>query len=414
MSKYSEQVSGVSTEVVRRRFVLTKTSINVGLVALLFFTSSGAFFRFGAMTGLIWTAATALACYWFLSTPRLMSRLLAEHWLILLLPLFAILSTAWSGNKSVTLQDGVQLLFTTIISLRIVTTLDTRQIMIALMLGMVGPTALSVLNLISGFLPPVYELNGALLGIFTQKNIFAKAVFWGSFAVMALCLMNRRPMVGIVFMVATFPLTVLALSKTGQIGYGFIVLLLVLSALRRLSITTRILLPAMCVLTFAALALIYIATGGSLFAEILALLGKNSTLTGRTVIWALGFQVWQDNMLVGIGMDTFWTSPTYANQVAFISANVEDGVEGFHNAYVEILVAMGSIGGVYFIGMIGTKWIMLMRAYLATRSLNVAIWLAVLTAVAALGMFEDSFFRPRSGHMMFAIMSFAYAKRLGR
>lgn len=412
MSDYSGPASSLPPERVKRHFAMSMTSINIGLVVVLFFTANGAVNRFGAVTGLVWTAASALSLFWFLRSPRLMSTLLAQHWAILLLPFFAILSTAWSEAPAETALVGVQMLFTTVISLRIVAVLSTRQIMIAMMIALGTATAASVLNLAVGFLPPVYEVNGAFLGIFTQKNSLAKAVFWFAFATTAVSLIYRRPSIGILCTLATFPLTIIALSRTGQIGYAFILILLVLAAMRQIPIQSRILLPVLFGLTFAGLALAYVATGGALFADFLVLMGKNPTLTGRTVIWGLGLSVWQENMLVGIGLNSFWTSPTYADAVAFISSNVDDGLHGFHNVYVEYLVAVGIIGAGYLAGLMVQAWVRLLRAYLTTRSLEAAIWLAILTALIVFGGFEDSFSKPRSAHLMLAIMAFAKAKRV--
>lgn len=396
------------------RFAISMTSVNIGLVVILLLAANGALYRFGAATGIIWTAATAICMFWFIRSPRAMSNLLAQHWALLLLPLFAILSTVWSGARTYTFYDSVQMLFTAIISLRIVNVLTTRQLMIALMISMGGATILSVANMLTGALQPVYEVNHALLGIFTQKNNFAKAVFWGAFAVTALSLMYRRPIIGIVVSVATFPLTIMALSKTGQLGYGFILLLLLLAGMRRLPIRTRIMLPALIGLTLAAVTTAYVATGGAPIADFLTLMGKSPTLTGRTVIWGLGISVWSENMLVGIGLSAFWNSPAYADAVNFIAANVDDGLHGFHNVYVEYLVAFGIIGGGYVMGMLAFTWARLLRAYLVTRSLDVAIWLAIMTALIVFGGFEDSFSKARSGHLMLAFMAISYAQTIAR
>lgn len=414
MIDYSGPASSLPPERIKRHFAVSMDSIIIGLLVVLFFTANGAVNRFGAVTGLVWMAATALSLVWFLRSPRLMSNLLSQHWAIMLLPLFAILSTVWSVSPAETALVGVQMLFTTVISLRIVTVLSTRQIMIALMIALGVATIASVLNLVVGFLPPVYEVNGAFLGIFTQKNALAKAVFWFAFATTAVSLMYRRPLIGIFCTLVTFPLTIIALSRTGQIGYIFVLILLMLAAMRQLPVQSRILLPVLFGLTFAGLAFVYVATGGALIADFLVLMGKNPTLTGRTVIWGLGLSVWQDNFLVGIGLNSFWSSPAYADAVAFIANNVDDGLHGFHNVYVEYLVAIGIIGAGYLVGLMVLAWVRLLRAYLTTRSLEAAIWLAILTGLIVFGGFEDSFSKPRSSHFMLAIMAFSVARRFTR
>lgn len=412
MTDYHPPLSTMPPERVRRRFALSMDSIKIGLLVVLFFTANGAFFRFGALTGLVWTTATALALFWFLRSPRLMSQMLAQHWVIMVLPIFAMLSTIWSAAPAASALDGFQMLFTTIISLRIVETLTTRQIMIAMMIALGGATAASVLNLAIGFSPPVYEVNGAFLGIFTQKNNLAKAVFWFAFATTAISLIYRRPLIGLITTGLTFPLTLIAASKTGQIGYAFILILLILAGLRRMSIQYRILIPALLVLTLSGLAFVYIATGGALVGDFLVLMGKNPTLTGRTVIWGVGLVVWRENMLVGIGLNSFWTSPEFSDAVAFIANNVDDGIRGFHNVYVEYLVALGIFGAGYLIFLLGLAFVRLWRDYLTTRSMDTAIWLSIIMTLIVFGGFEDSFSKPRSSNLMLAIMAFSYARRV--
>jgi exopolysaccharide production protein ExoQ len=414
VSDFSAPRSTIRNGRVVRRFAIPLSSVNIGMVVILLLAANGALYRFGAATGIVWSLATAICVLWFLRSPRMMSNLLARHWALLLLPLFAILSTVWSGARAFTLFDSVQMLFTAIISLRIVQVFSTRQLMIALLISLGGATILSVLNMLSGALQPVYEVNGALLGIFTQKNNFAKAVFWGAFAATALSLMHGKPLIGVIVSALTFPLTLMALSKTGQLGYGFILLLLLLAAMRQLPIRTRIMLPLLLGTTFFSLIAVYVATGGAPIGDFLMLMGKSPTLTGRTVIWGLGIEVWRENILVGIGLNTFWNSPAYADAVNFIAANVDDGLHGFHNVYVEYLVAFGIIGGGYTIGLLVFAWGRLLRAYLLTRSLDLAVWLAIMSALIVFGGFEDSFSKPRSGHLMLAFMAISYAQTTAR
>ena len=409
--KYS-QLMAKPPDLRGRRIVISMSSIRIVFLAVLLFAANGALNRFGAANGLVWMTASVVAIVWFIQKPRLMSSLLAQNWAILILPLYAIASTVWSASPSVTANDGVQMLFTTIISLRIIDALKTRQIMTAMMIALGTATAASLLNLGIGFLHPVYELNGAFLGIFSQKNNFAKAVFWFAFATTAISLIDRRPLIGILCTLLTFPLTLVALSRTGQVGYIFIVILLLLAALRHLSIQSRIVLPVVLALALLGSAIAYALTGGALIGDFLILMGKNPTLTGRTVIWGLGLSVWQDNILVGIGLNAFWTSPLYADAVAYISSNVDDGLHGFHNVYVEFLVAFGVIGAGYLVWLMILAWIRLVRAFVTTRSLEIAIWLSILSALFVFGGFEDSFSKPRSGHFMLAVMVFSYARKV--
>jgi O-antigen ligase len=73
---------------------------------------------------------------------------------------------------------------------------------------------------------------------------------------------------------------------------------------------------------------------------LLRLLGRNSTLTGRTDIWkaVLSFQT---NPLIGTGFDSFWLGSRIqgvANKIGY------SGITEAHNGYLEIYINVGWIG----------------------------------------------------------------------
>jgi len=394
------------------RLAIPATSVGIALTAGIFFLANGGLYRFPGPNGALWLLATAMVGFWFLRSPLGMARMLLGFWPAMLFPLIALLSALWSSAPGATLGEAVQLLVTILICLRIGSVLTTKATMLALALAMTLGVVATVANIATGFLPPVYEVNGALLGIFPQKTVVARIVFLAAFAIVALGLLHRRPLPAIIIAAGMFPLVSMAKSVTGEIGYLFIGLLVGLFALRNLPIGARVLLPVLALLTLAALTLIYVATGGALLADLLALAGKNSTLTGRTLLWDIGLGIAGDSPLVGIGYEAFWTSPTYALAVSEIYATVDDGLHGFHNAYIEAYVATGLIGLAALVWMQVLAWTRLLRVWLVTRSVQAAIWLALLTAICLLAVIDDTLLKPRSGFMMLTIIAYVWSVRL--
>jgi O-antigen ligase len=93
-------------------------------------------------------------------------------------------------------------------------------------------------------------------------------------------------------------------------------------------------------------------------------LGTVSTLTGRTNLWALGFERWQESPWFGAGSGVFLdiaerTGQEWAGQA--------------HNAYVSALAEHGIVGLLAVIGYLGALGAVALRHARATRNASVAL-----------------------------------------
>lgn len=80
-------------------------------------------------------------------------------------------------------------------------------------------------------------------------------------------------------------------------------------------------------------------------AEILHALGKNPTLTGRTVLWAEGLRIGMDAPLLGHGYAAFWvTGQPDAERLAAMFGIPGAGRFHFHSMFVQAFVDLGLIG----------------------------------------------------------------------
>jgi exopolysaccharide production protein ExoQ len=102
--------------------------------------------------------------------------------------------------------------------------------------------------------------------------------------------------------------------------------------------------------TFIVVGGIVLLSLGSLIAvtfhdELLALVGKDATLTGRTELWFYASRVISTNSVLGVGYDAFWVP---GHEMAEFLWHLEHEQSGagfsFHNLYYEVAVELGAPG----------------------------------------------------------------------
>ncbi len=74
-------------------------------------------------------------------------------------------------------------------------------------------------------------------------------------------------------------------------------------------------------------------------------IGKSSTLTGRTYLWAMGLKAAVQHPLLGYGYESFWVHGRPMAEQLWYQFSIESRAGfHFHNALVETLVEMGAVG----------------------------------------------------------------------
>jgi len=199
-------------------------------------------------------------------------------------------------------------------------------------------------------------------------------------------------------------------SVTGQIAFVFVFLFFVLLSLRQLTANVKWLLLILILMGTFSIIVVYNATGGSAQDALLEGAGKNSTLTGRTILWAISGEVASTSQIVGIGFEGFWFNPRFTTLISFIHANIDEDITGFHNAYVEAYVGLGIVGVSIFITTLAVTLVRLIRIYAHQPSITSAFWLSALLAVMSLGLLDDSFFKLHSLHYWIAVTAIVKAK----
>lgn len=123
-------------------------------------------------------------------------------------------------------------------------------------------------------------------------------------------------------------------------------------------------------------------------------LGTVTTLTGRTDLWALGLERWQESPWLGAGSGVFRNIAAQTGQEWAAQA---------HNAYVEALAEHGVLGLIAVLAYLGAIGAVALRNAQATRNASVALFAALLVRT----MTETPLLR--LGYEEFTIVALAFA-----
>jgi O-antigen ligase len=113
--------------------------------------------------------------------------------------------------------------------------------------------------------------------------------------------------------------------------------------IKRYDLTSR----AIIVLISVVLSIVIITASVMFGAEILALLGRDTTLTGRTDIWQAVWQSILKRPMLGYGFAGFWIG--MKGEAINVIASVLWDVPHAHNGFLEIMLQLGVIGMAIFI-----------------------------------------------------------------
>jgi exopolysaccharide production protein ExoQ len=303
--------------------------------------ASGAVFLI-IQNGIFLVTLGLLALRW----PRYL-KLMTKPRLIWLYTLLVLASCLWTNDAIMTLRRSLLLLATTLFGFYMAGRFTIRQQMLLL------ASALSFsgfMHLTFGILFPAYAQHvmyfaGAWRGLMTHKNSLAQL---SVFSVMMLQLVlpfqyRHRPWLWAALVVNVL-LVFLSTSKT---GLALMILLSLLLPLLR-SLRAKRLETQLAVMTgFLTIATAAIAIVTNL-EPILAAMGRNATLTGRTGLWEVLLYKISLRPWLGYGYRAFWEGGMDGEAVdVWYSQNFI--VATAHNGFLEILLEVGLVGLVLFL-----------------------------------------------------------------
>jgi exopolysaccharide production protein ExoQ len=116
--------------------------------------------------------------------------------------------------------------------------------------------------------------------------------------------------------------------------------------------------------------------------EFLGALGKDTTLTNRTIIWEAGIRAAQERPWFGLGFDGFWRDSTGAAQTLNELDSKPFGTKlSFHNSYIEVWVALGYVGLTSFIVAISWSYLTTIIGWFKSQGMASSFFLTISTII---------------------------------
>jgi len=256
----------------------------------------------------------------------------------------AVVSAIWSQDPMITMRRAIPFLLSTLFALYFASRFDLDEQLSILWITMI---ALSVATVLISVLVPSYGLDVSpghthdWRGVFTQKNACGRAM---AFAI-AITLAKGRVNLPRAFSLLLF-LFVLAMSGSRSfwlVGLSVFVLAALLAFLKRYDLVSRAVIISIAVL----LGVVTLALGVIFASDILALLGRDATLTGRSDIWREVWRAILKRPLLGYGFSAFWIG--LKGEAFNVITMLGFVVLHAHNGFLEIMLELGGTGLAIFV-----------------------------------------------------------------
>ena len=319
------------------------------------------------------------------------------------LPAYCALSAVWADAMGPAFKHGILLALTMSIAGFMAARLDRRQFVVALL---VSQGALAVASLLFGVNSWSGGLDGgwAYVGIFPQKNVAGQRMMLLTLAALAVLLAPGYRLRWRLAAAAVLPLALSLLIRSTS-ATAIVLLAVAGSALLfaafiwRPATLVRGLRPAVAFGGVAALALGALILANVLRIDspdaLLAALGKDGTLTGRTDIWAVGWHVLREHPLLGVGAGNFWFGDMWdAARLREQFHVAPGGYFNFHNAYFEAAVHLGLAGFLLAIAVWGRGLWMIVWSWWTAKEWGDPFWLALALALFVRSFTESELFQP--------------------
>ncbi len=284
--------------------------------------------------------ATYATISWLIFTnSSRMLRVMSQCKLAMLVCGIVLASALWSQAPLVSLRSGTYYLLDTLFAIYLLSAFSLDELMdLMMMLG----TTLAILSAVMVVAFPQYGIvqqtahHGVWQGIFAEKNDAAKN--W-IFLLTPVC--NRNIFKPLSMLYAAIILLFLGMthSVTAILVLAiYLVFMIGLPLLRRLS-RRDLAVVAIAALSFVVLSVFILS---QLAPQLVGLLGRDYTLTGRTEIWNVLLQSVQKQPMLGYGYASFWTGMT--GESALVYMTIPWNFAYAHNGFLEVLLQVGLIG----------------------------------------------------------------------
>lgn len=319
---------------------------------------------------------------------------------VVLFSIYILASATWSVAPQTSLQYGSTLVGVLCVAYLMSIDLNMRGVLVLLARVTV---ALSLLGLalyvfradIAIYVDAANRAN--LVGTAPFKGLFPHKIVAGFYAatgVVAILATSRAGLGRVVSIITLLAVIVLSSSSTALVLLPFAVAIYLL--------TRRALDRGMRARAWIASLVLTAIAGGLLIAwtwsDVLGLLSRDATLTGRTVLWDWGLRTWAEKPIFGWGYGAYFETPDAAAVAYSIPEFRSWDVPHFHQTYIQTAVDFGVVGLIALVVIIGK---VLVRSYRQGASLGSSV---------ASGTFAIALTAAAAGFVMYLVPSYAYTE----
>jgi O-antigen ligase len=310
-------------------------------------------------------------------------------WIIALCGL-AVASAAWSYDVQLTFRRGILLSAMTMFAIYVGSCFDWDEQLDLFgwlsVIAVVGSALMAIFVPYYGISHDVHA--GSLKGLFPHRSIMARQMV---FAILTLWLGKPKGLPNWLrksTLASACVLLVLSNAATSMIA--LVACIAMYPGLYLLKLPRRRTLPLWVPLTPLFGMAIYLVLAN--FNSLLALVGRSSTLTGRTAIWNATLMEISKRPWFGYGYDVFWNR--YSPDLAGVIGVLQFRPPHAHDGYLDIVLALGRVGLFLFLGGFITCVWRAGRLFVANE-IHGARWpLFVLIFFAIFNITESNILRP--------------------
>ena len=260
---------------------------------------------------------------------------------VIMLAVLALLSVFWAQDPLIAFRRAAALLGSTTFAIYLAVRYDPPQLLRLTAWAMISAIALSFAFAL--FVPELAihagdKHEGMWRGVFQQKNLLARWMALAIAVFLAYRRYSRYPTVIWAWFGLAWLLIWLSQSMTGVIA-GVIMIMMV-PIVRLLRVNALV----------AAASMLALAIGAIIFAVLLiphtdsalAAVGKDATLTGRTLLWHTVIERGMDHWLLGHGYRSFWLGLGSVAESIWYAVGWSPATG--HNSFIDVFLELGIIG----------------------------------------------------------------------
>lgn len=339
----------------------------------------------------------------------------SEILLPMCVPVLALLSTLWSNDPSHTFRMSLELILTAGLGVLITRVVSPRHLLV-----------ICVLATLSALIPSIFVRNmhfdftsGTVswAGVFANKNTLAACGAICGLASFAIYFDGSRSAWsrGVAIACGLFGLIVAVLARSIAVLLALSIAGVILFAVSSsASLSSHVRSAYLKMISLIGVIVGSVVAIGVLFFsdELLRLVGKDSTLTGRTELWMWANRFAADHPVLGVGYQAFWIQGNPLAEAMWDRFHIA-GKFGFHfhSLYYETLIELGFVGVLVAAASLGWSLVKIWQAAIKVPNSTTGFFLAffvmmLITQVQGLDMF--TIFHP---WYAISISAVAYAQR---